>query len=590
MSVVDDVKQKIDIVEVIGQYASLKKAGRNLSALCPFHSEKTPSFLVYPEQQSWHCFGACNTGGDVFSFLMKKENTDFGEALRILADRAGVTIPSRFEQDTRRDEKERLYQVNEAAAQYFHNLLLNNPTAKKAREYLAGRNISQKTISDFRLGFSLKSWEALKNYLLEKDYSEDEILEAGLLVAAEDGKTHDRFRERLLFPINDNRGRTTGFGARVLDESFPKYVNSPQTPLFDKSGTLYGIDLAASSIRQQSMAVIVEGYMDVITAHQNGANNVVASMGTAITEKQVTTLKRSSRNLVLALDADAAGGEAMLRCVDYENILEAEIKVIVLPEGKDPDDVIKGDIELWQKLVAEAGPIVDYTFDVVGSKLDLTTAAGQTLLVSTLGPIILRIEDPIRRAHYLQKLARLTDKDVRTIEMALGGIKTTPRVRRLQAKTTERAVKPLAQSRTEQDCLALLLQHPQLKSREVGLVPEYFENTQNREIFANWQRTDDPVALREELDFALCEYFDSLISRKILATRIEERYNEYVLRLREDHFRNLERKRAASLAMEAEAGGSAAGLAKLEEQGINSSLGLLEVFTQKARKGREQRR
>ncbi|MDP6501610.1 MAG: hypothetical protein QF369_03795, partial [Dehalococcoidales bacterium] len=242
------------------------------------------------------------------------------------------------------------------------------------------------------------------------------------------------------------------------------------------------------------------------------------------------------------------------------------------------------------KLVAEAGPIVDYTFDVVGSKLDLTTAAGQTLLVSTLGPIILRIEDPIRRAHYLQKLARLTDKDVRTIEMALGGIKTTPRVRRLQAKTTERAVKPLAQSRTEQDCLALLLQHPQLKSREVGLVPEYFENTQNREIFANWQRTDDPVALREELDFALCEYFDSLISRKILATRIEERYNEYVLRLREDHFRNLERKRAASLAMEAEAGGSAAGLAKLEEQGINSSLGLLEVFTQKARKGREQRR
>jgi len=272
MGVIDEVKQRTDIVEVINQYTKLTKAGRTFRGLCPFHSEKRPSFFVYTEQQSWHCFGACNTGGDVFSFIMKKQGIDFGETLRLLAQKAGITIPSRLEPDTGKDERERLYQVNEAAAQYFHNLLLKSPAGEKARSYLASRGLSPETITNFQLGFSLDSWEALKQYLTARDYTGDELLSTGLIIETETGKTHDRFRNRLMFPIYDIRGHITGFGARVLDDSLPKYVNSPQTPLFDKSSSLYGINLASSAIRQQNMAVIVEGYMDVITAHRNGGN------------------------------------------------------------------------------------------------------------------------------------------------------------------------------------------------------------------------------------------------------------------------------------------------------------------------------
>ena len=292
MSAIDEVKQRTDIVDVVSQYTALKKAGRNLTALCPFHSEKHPSFFVYPEQQSWHCFGACNTGGDVFSFVMRKEGVGFGEALRLLAQRAGVSLPSRMEREGGREEKEELYQINEAAARYFNNLLLNSPAAEKVRSYVTSRGFLPQTVTDFQLGFSLDSWEALKQYLLERGHSEDKILEAGLLIEAENGKTHDRFRGKLMFPIRDIKGRIIGFGARALDDSLPKYTNSPQTPTFDKSGSLYGIDLAAMAIRQQDTAIIMEGYMDVITAHQNGVTNVVASMGTAVTETQVNTLKK----------------------------------------------------------------------------------------------------------------------------------------------------------------------------------------------------------------------------------------------------------------------------------------------------------
>jgi DNA primase len=593
MSVIDDVKQKIDIVEVIGQYATLTKSGRTFRALCPFHSEKNPSFFVYPEQQSWHCFGACNTGGDVFSFVMKKENIDFGEALRLLAQRAGVTIPSRYEQGVKKDERERLYQANEAAAQYFHNLLLNSPAGEKARNYLASRGLSPKTISDFQLGFSLNSWEALKPYLMERGYTEKELLEAGLIAETEEKKTHDRFRNHLMFPIKDARGRTTGFGARVLDDSLPKYINSPQTPIFDKSGTLYGINLAAPAIRQQNIAVIVEGYMDVITAHQNGFTNVIASMGTAVTDKQVTALKRLARNvnMVLALDADAAGEEAMLRCVDYENTLDAEVKVLIMPSGKDPDDVIKEEAQNWQHLLDEAIPVIDYAIQTVCARLDMSKAKDQSAAVSTLLPLIARARDVIRQGHYVSKLSDATGTDLTMLKAALNDFILTSKT----SKSTSKKEEPyrggtFTANLIEEQCLALLLQHPELKSPDyigVGLLPEYFENSENREIFLAWQQVQDPASLKGNLDVALWEHLDSLISKKILATQIEERYNRYVLRLREEYLRGLERKRAAALTLEAEMGGTAAELAKLEEQGIEASTGLKEVFTQKARRGRE---
>jgi DNA primase len=581
MSAIDEIKQRVDIVDVVSQYAKLTKAGRTFRALCPFHTEKNPSFFVYPEQQSWHCFGACNTGGDVFSFVMKKQGIDFGEALRQLAQRAGVTLPSRAERGGEDRERQKLYEANEAAAQYFQSQL-NAATAKKAKAYLLKRGLSEKAIADFQLGYSPEKWEALKQHLIDSGYAEAELLSAGLIIEGEGGKTHDRFRNKLMFPIADARGRITGFGARVLDESLPKYINSPQTPLFDKSSTLYGINLAKDAIRQQGLAVIVEGYLDVITAHQNGFQNVVASMGTSVTEKQVSILKRLSKNMALALDADAAGEEATLRAVSYENTLDAEVKVIIMPKGKDPDDVIKEDAKAWEGLVREALPIVDYTFNVVSAGLDLTKASGKAQAVDKLLPIVAEIKNPIRQAHYLQKLAQLLNVSERSIEAALARIKPKPgRIKLKEAAPPSQH--PLLSSPVEEYCLALLLQHPELKGNAQELLAEYFENSENREIFIAWQQSDKIEVVKEKLEPEIHEHLESLLTRELLGDKIEQKYAECALRLREKFLRSLTMKIQSVLALEAESGGGAAELAKLKEQGIETNTQLAEVLAQKNR-------
>ena len=587
MSAIDEIKQKIDIAEIIGQYTTLKKAGRNLTALCPFHSEKHPSFFVYPEQQSWHCFGACSTGGDVFSFLMKKEGIDFSEALQRLAQKAGVTLPSRAAPDTSRDEKEEFYQVNEAAALYFNNLLQNSPAAKKARDYIAKRGFSPPTIIDFQLGFSLDSWEALKQYLKEKGYDEARLVTAGLLITGDDGKTHDRFRGKLMIPIRDIRGRVTGFGARVLDDSLPKYVNSPQTPVFDKSGTLYGIDRASASIRKQEMAVIMEGYMDVITAHRHGITNVVASMGTAITETQVNILKKLSRNLVLSLDADEAGEEAMLRGIGYENTLNAEVRVIILPEGQDPDDVIRKDAAAWPEYVKRAVPLVDFTFDKVIAGLDLSTARDKSLAVERLLPIVAEIRDPVRKAHYMGKLARLAGVTERTLETALGRLRP-PAVRRRAAapppETASSVLRALAASPREEYCLALLLQYPELKEQAVSVAPEYFESSENREIFAAWREAEGLAAQKARLDPAIHEHFDALAGKELPATKnsIEQKYLDCIMELRRKYLRGL-------AARKSEAGVAEADKAWMEEN-VAISAQLRELDDRKRQSRTETRR
>jgi len=594
MSVIEEIKQRIDIVEVIGQYTSLTKSGRTFRGLCPFHSEKHPSFFVYPEQQSWHCFGACSTGGDVFSFVMKKEGIDFGEALRLMADKAGVSLPSRFEPGAQKDDRERLCQINETAAQHFHNLLLNSQAGEKARNYLDNRGLLTSTVTSFQLGFSLNSWEALKQHLMDIGYTQDELLTAGLIIAGESGKIHDRFRNRLMFPICNSSGRVVGFGARALDDSMPKYLNSPQTPVFDKSSILYGMNLAAPAIRQQDRAVITEGYMDVITAHQNGFDNVIASMGTSITEPQVNILKRFTRNIVLALDADAAGEEAMLRGIGFENTLNAEVKVITLPEGKDPDDVIREDSKTWQDLLEKALPIVDYTFNMVTSSLDLATARDKSLAADSLLPIIAEIKDPVRQAHYLQKLARLVKVTERNLEAELGRIKLSRSNQRVKAPKREvitHTRSTFLSRPVEEHCLALLLRYPEFKDHPQQLLPEYFENSENREIFATWQQVSDLALLKEKLDPAIREHLTHLLElpkeKGIPNDQIEPRYSSYLLRLREEYLRSLEKRRGAALASEAEQGGSAAALAKLKEQGIEISTQLGEVFAQKRGKTQE---
>ena len=587
MGVIDEIKQKIDIVEVVGQYTKLTKAGRTFRAICPFHSEKRPSFFVYPEQQSWHCFGACNTGGDVFSFIMKKEGVSFGEALRLLAEKAGVAITTDAEPDAGAKEREKLFQINQSAAQYFHNLLVNSSAAEKARGYVLSRGLNEESIASFQLGYSLNSWESLKQYLSGKGYTEDELLNAGLIIRSETGKTHDRFRDHLMFPIFDDRGRVTGFGARVLDDSLPKYVNSPQTPLFDKSGSLYGINLAKSAIRQQDQAVLVEGYMDVITAHQNGFANVVAPMGTSITDRQISQIKKLTSNVALALDADAAGEEAMLRCVGYENALGAEVKVITLPAGKDPDDVIKEDTGVWQRLVAEAVPVIDYTISVVASKLDLTTARDKSLAVDRLMPIIAEVKDVARQNHYLNRLSELTGVSLTKLEAVLVRARPDQRAKETKAEASARALRSVRSSPIEEYLLALLLQHPELKAQAHDLPPEYFENSENSEIFSRWREADDLETLKGALDPAVREHLEYLLAKSVPPSKLEEKYADCVLRLREKLLRNLETKKERVLALEAESGGTAAELAELQEQGTAVSDELRKIFNERVKRGGE---
>ncbi|MDP2917397.1 MAG: DNA primase [Dehalococcoidia bacterium] len=587
MGIVDEIKQKIDIVEVIGQYTKLTKAGRMFRAPCPFHSEKRPSFFVYPEQQTWHCFGACSTGGDVFSFIMKKEGVNFGEALRLLADRAGVTITAGAEPDAGAKEKDRLYQINLAAAQYFNNLLINSSTGEKARAYVHGRGLKPEAISSFQLGYSLNSWESLKQYLVGKGYTEEDLLTAGLIIKSETGKTHDRFRDHLMFPIFDDRGRVTGFGARVLDDSLPKYVNSPQTPLFDKSGSLYGINLAKSAIRQQDLAVLVEGYMDVIMAHQSGFANVVAPMGTSITDRQISQIKKLTKNIALALDADAAGEEAMLRCVSYENALGAEVKVITLPEGKDPDEVIKQGGGAWEHLVAGAVPVVDFTISVAASRLDLSTARDKASLMNKLMPIIAEVKDVARQNHYLNRLAALTGVNQTRLEAAMVRAKPDQKAKETRVEASARALRSVRSNPVEEYFLALVLQHPELKARGSELPVEYFESSENGEIFTRWREAGDLEALKSSLDPAIREHLDNLLSRTLPDTRLEAKYADCALRLREKFLRNLETKKERILALE-ESGGSEVDLADLEkQQKIEVRHELQKVFNQKAKISKE---
>jgi DNA primase len=545
MSTIDEVKQKIDIVEVIGQYVTLKKAGRNLTAPCPFHSEKHASFFVFPERQSWHCFGACATGGDVFAFVMKKEGIEFGEALRLLADKAGVVLPTFTQPGPKKEEKEELFRANEAAALYYNNLLLNSPAAEKARKYIAKRGFTAKTIADFQLGFSLDAWEALKTHLIERGHSEADLLTAGLLYQGDTGKTTDRFRGKLMIPIHDIKGRVTGFGSRVLDDSQPKYINSPQTPTFDKSATLYGIDRAAADIRKQDAAIIMEGYMDVIMAHQCGVTNAVASMGTAITETQVNTLKKLTRHLILSLDADAAGEEAMLRTVGSENVLDSEIKVIRLPEGKDPDEVMLEGVDKWQGLVTNAVPLLDFLFEKTIIGLDLSRAGDKAIAVEKLLPVLAGINDPVRQAHYLQKLARLVKVDMNTIKDSLARLKPATAKRKT---APPKQVTPAAKDQREEYCLALLLQHPELKECLDELSPECFESSENRAIYNAYVIAPDVLSLKDAVDPSIQEHLESIAKRMIPApaNNIELKFIDCAQELRKRYLKALAARRAES--------------------------------------------
>jgi DNA primase len=434
-SVTDEIKQRVDVVEVISRYTQLKRAGSIYKGLCPFHGERTPSFVVFPHSGTWHCFGACGTGGDVISFVMRKENLDFREAVEMLAQQAGIEIGDR-EEDRSGQQRAQIYDVNEAAAAFFAHVLNHHPAAEPARRYLARRGIDQAPAEQFRLGFALDAWSSLRDHLLEKRFSLDLLLEAGVVKRSEErNSTFDMFRNRVIFPIRDRQGRVIGFGGRVMDDGVPKYLNTAETTVFHKSHVIYGLDLAQRAIRERDQVVIVEGYMDVIAAHQFGFPNVVACMGTALTPEQLRQLQRYTDNFVLALDADAAGQQATIRGLNQarqslarvrkpvvtpggvrlEDRLGANLAITTMPMGKDPDDVIRSDPAQWQAAVDAAKPLVDFYFDVVAGEEDLSSARGKGLAVAELAPLIAELGDEIERQHYVQRLSRLVQVDEITI-------------------------------------------------------------------------------------------------------------------------------------------------------------------------------
>jgi DNA primase len=520
MSVVDEVKDRLDIVEVIQGYVPLKKAGRNYKGLCPFHAEKTPSFVVFPDSGTWHCFGACATGGDVFTFVMKRENLDFGETLAILARRAGVELAPRSPQAAEADQRlDLLREINQATALYYHHLLLNSAEAARALSYLEGRGFSRDTLERFQVGYAPDRWDGLLRYLTGKGYAVADLAEAGVISERDDRSGyHDRFRRRIIFPIRDQQGRTVGFGGRILDEGIPKYLNSPQTPLFDKSSVLYGLDLARQGIRASGVAVIVEGYTDVLMAHQHGLDNVVAQMGTALTEQQLKLLKRYTSRFALALDPDAAGDQATLRGLDmarqvmdrdvipvrtanellrFGDRLAADIQIMALPPGRDPDEVIRDDPAEWARLVAQAKPIMDYYFQTLTAGLDLTTADGKREAVRRLDPLLAELGDWTLRMHYVQQLARMIQVDDRVLweQIRRGAAGQKPQSRPAQPETPAKKAEKIVLG-VDEHCLGSLLAYPYLFAQadealraggEAAVQAEDLGQAQDRAIFAAWR-------------------------------------------------------------------------------------------------------
>lgn len=440
MNATEEIKSRLDIVDVVSEYIPLRKSGTSYSGFCPFHpNTRTPAFVVFPNTQTWRCFGACAEGGDVFSFIMKKEGWEFKETLHHLADRAGVGLEEQKPADkTRQAAEERLTGLLSAAADYFHQLLLHAPQAEFARQYVSERDLSLDTLAAFKVGFALDSWDACRKHFSMQGYSDEELTNAGLLTVNEEkGTSYDRFRNRLMIPIQNSSGRTVGFGARTLDpDGLPKYLNSPQTVVFDKSRLLFGLDVARRHIREMREVVIVEGYMDVMQAWQAGFYNVVAQMGTALTEAQLRLVKRYTKRFVLALDADAAGAQATLRSLNVarevldrepdvrfdarglvrqESRLEADIRVVTLPEGFDPDKLIRTDRNRWPELVKEAQPVVAYVINVMTTGIDVNDAKAKAAAVQTMLPIIDDVVNPVEREHYRQLLARTLQLDERVL-------------------------------------------------------------------------------------------------------------------------------------------------------------------------------
>ncbi len=511
MDEVAEIKSRLEITEVVGGYLPLKQAGRNLKAPCPFHQEKSASFMVSPERGIYHCFG-CNEGGDIFSFVMKMEGLEFREALEKLARLAGVELKARRGESAELNRRRaRLLEAHELAAQYFQTSLVKNPIAL---DYVVKRrHLGKNTVRDFRIGYAPDSWNALTDFLVKRGFTQAELLEGGLARQKEGSSSiYDLFRKRIMFTISDRDGRPIGFTGRVMDDELPKYMNTPQTPLYDKSSAIFGLHLAREAIRSSDEVVLVEGNMDVVASHQAGIKQVVASSGTALTLDQLRTLSKLTKNIKLAFDSDRAGLAATERAIELGQKLGLTLRMVETPGAKDPDELIQADPEAWKQAIANAKYIIDYLFDRFAQDYDLETAIGKRQYTDRLAANLRRLGDAVERDHYTKLLAKRIDIDEEAVRSKIDNPDTANESISQLDEPVPRAVvqasgKPTARVQLEEGILAMALSFPLTRIALSDLKTGDFSNAPRQIIYgALLKSTDAPgseiaTSLTEQTDY-----------------------------------------------------------------------------------------
>lgn len=504
-SSVEQVKEKVDIVELVGSYVKLQKAGINYRALCPFHSEKSPSFFVSPSRQTFKCFG-CGQGGDIFRFLMEIEGVEFGDALRLLAKRAGVELVPTRQDSQFRTERTRMYELCELACQFFEKQLQSS-AGKEALSYLFSRGVSEGSVATWRLGYAPDAWQGLSDFLVGKGYTREEIIKAGLAIARSSGEgSFDRFRGRVMFPIHDLQSQVIGFGGRVLKSSQDevKYMNVPSTPLYDKSRVLYGLDKAKLAVRKQDACILVEGYMDVILSSQAGIEHVAAVSGTALTPHHLRVLGRYTKNLATAFDMDAGGDSATRRGINLAQSQGFAVNVILMPEGKDPADLVREAPERWKELCGKGVSVMDFYFSTAFSSYDKKSQEGRRQITELLLPVIKRIPNRIERSHWVRELASrlgVGEEDVLE-EMA----KTESKEERYGIEPEERVNVPSLsrKERIEERLLMLLARKPEYLSK----ADEEFSSMMSERGRKAVQFLREGKKGTEEIDESLREFYN----------------------------------------------------------------------------------
>lgn len=480
-----EIQSKINIVDVVSAYIPLKAAGRNFKTLCPFHSEKTPSFMVNPERQIFHCFG-CGAGGNIFGFIMKMENISFPQAAELLAEKTGVEIVSLHEGDSQ-SLKKRLYETLEKTAQFFCDSLLNEEDAAQARQYLRGRGLKLRDLKTFRLGFCCANEARVLTALKEMGLDESHLEKTGVLGEGQ-GPGRLRFRGRIMFPICDIQGRVVGFGARAMGDRQPKYLNSPETALFSKSNLLYGLHLAKKAMLDAAQAILVEGYLDVISVFSRGIENVVASLGTAFNATHVRLLRRYAQEVVVAYDGDDAGSEASLRALEVFLDEGVVVRIARLPQGHDPDSMIRGlGKESFEQLIRQSPSMVDYRLDILMERHGSSGEKGKVRIVREMTPMILRLANPILQDHCLKQASQrlgISEGALRG-EIGRSGNKLGPR-RGKSPEPLESVIHESPAFLIEDEILRLLLLRPELVEKyRSTLNPETFESEPHKFLLSH---------------------------------------------------------------------------------------------------------